>query len=414
MALRVFDKDGRPLVLDPATRFLMVRRFRNPGGRGTCEVLYDDAGEVLMLDAESISVPELRQAVDHEPGLYRLDQCDEDGNEVGGAPAAYVPIAATRNATSIVATAEPLAIVRDLAQTNADMTKVFADKAAGMMQAVVDCARVVGGVPSKRLLANAALGFKLAPDDGDGDGDDNSDDDDESDERNAATEPPEPVGIPDRMADHAGAALVAAAPVIAKALTDKLMEVLAALWSKGTPPAAAPTSTMTPNAASATEPTRTGVDASGAAAGPGATEPAGTESPPTAATPTTTAPASVGPPAASTSVPLARVAMPSRNVATTTAPTAAVSAPAVGLTGVPTLTEAQLGHFMAIHAALTPTEQALVRGMLHKLNERADDSTRMQLMGELMAMSVEQGVGYVRSLIGQALGKPGAEKEPTS
>ena len=58
MALRVFDKDGRPIVLDPATRFLMVRRFRNPGGRGTCEVLYDDAGEVLMLEAESINIPE--------------------------------------------------------------------------------------------------------------------------------------------------------------------------------------------------------------------------------------------------------------------------------------------------------------------------------------------------------------------
>ncbi|KAB2899466.1 MAG: hypothetical protein F9K40_10240, partial [Kofleriaceae bacterium] len=249
MALRVFDKDGRPIALAPATRFLMVRRFRNPGGRGTCEVLYDDAGEVLMLEAESFSIPSLRQAVDDEPGLYRLDQCDETGNDVDGAPAAYVPIAATRNAAPMTATTEPLAIVRDLAQTNAEVSKVFADKAAGMMDALVECVRVVGGMPQKRLLANAALGLKLAPEH-----EDEYDDNDRDDGDAAPEPPPEPVGVSDRMAEHAGTALVAAAPVIAKALTDKLMEVLASLLTKGTPPAAAPDSTTTHHAAAHTEP----------------------------------------------------------------------------------------------------------------------------------------------------------------
>jgi hypothetical protein len=183
MALRLFDKDGRPIVLNAKTRRLMARRFRNPGGRGTCEVVYDEAGEVLMLEVETFSIPALREAVDHEPGLYRLEQCDENGEDIDGAPAAYVPIAATRNAASSAAASDPLAIVASLAQTNAEVSKVFADKAAGMMDAMTECMRVVGGMPSKRLLANAALGLKLVPE---------SESDDDNDNDTAPEPEPEP------------------------------------------------------------------------------------------------------------------------------------------------------------------------------------------------------------------------------
>jgi len=419
MALRPFDKEGRSFSFLPQTRLLMVRRFRNPGGRGTCEVVYDDDGDVLLVDVDATAIPELRQAVGYVAGLYRLDQCDEDGNEIDGAPAAYVSIDAPRNATSATGT-DPLSIVRDLAQTNAEVSKTFADKAAGMMEAVVECVRVVGGMPSKRLLANAALGVKPEPeeeDDADDEEDDRDDGDPESPAPASEPAPPGPSGV---MWDAVAPVVAAMAPEIGKAIGDKVIELLLGFMKK--PPAAAPVSTTTPVSAPASEPPPSGVDAGGAAAGPGADAPPPREPPPSAAPPTseppppappppTAAPPPPSQPASSTptspappppsasAIPLARVAIPSRDVSTVpAAPIAPVR------NALPTITPDQLQHFVAVRAALTPREQVLVDGVIRKLIERGDDATRMELVGELTSRTVEQGIEYVRAFIREAFG----------
>jgi len=425
MALRLFDREGRPIVLSPRTRRLMPRRFRNPGGRGTCEVVYDDDGNVLHVDADS-SVPEVRQAVNFVPGLYRLEQCDEDGDEIDGAPPGYLSIDAPRNALTPAIT-DPLAMCGLLAQTNADVSKTFADKAAGMMDALVECVRVVGGIPPKRLLANATLEAKSAPDD--------DEDDDQNDERNdhddeaPAPEPAPPAGM---MAMFTPA-IEAMAPEIGKEIGAKVVELVISFLKQRTP-AAAPASTATPASAPAQEPAPSGVDAGGAAAGSAADAPPRPNPRPAAAPPPKAPPAEPppepppeppvstpesSPSSASSSaslpsdppsppasmVPLARVAIPSRAVSP--GPTSLVSTPR---NASPTLTPEQLGHYMAIRAALTPREVALVHGVIRKLNERGDHARREELIAQLMSKTVEQAVKFIREFIresedGAAMGK---------
>jgi hypothetical protein len=82
------------------------------------------------------------------------------------------------------------------------------------------------------------------------------------------------------------------------------------------------------------------------------------------------------------------------------------------MAGVPTLTPEQIAHFLAIHRSLTVDEQALVQGVLDKLNAGGYHAERLQLMGELMSRSVEDGVALVRDFIRQ--GRDLAKKERTS
>ena len=145
MSSLAFDKEGRPFQFSPKLGGLGVRRFRNPGGRGTCEVVYDEDGDPLFVEPDC-DVAELRTAVGNVPGLYRLDQYDEDGNEIDNAQAAYVAIDPPRNSGS----ADPLMIVRDLALGHADVAKTLADRNAGMMQAATENMRVTGGARSAR------------------------------------------------------------------------------------------------------------------------------------------------------------------------------------------------------------------------------------------------------------------------
>src|SRR5262249_49115044 len=142
---------------------LLVRFFRNPGGRGTCVAVLDDDSNPLYIDAEADYL-ELRKAVGNEPGLYRLDQCDEDGNEIDGATAAYISISSPRNAAGISDEVNPLAIVRDLASINAEVSKTMADRFAAVMEKtanVLDSAAGTG-ILERRLAALAALEEKRA------------------------------------------------------------------------------------------------------------------------------------------------------------------------------------------------------------------------------------------------------------
>ncbi len=78
MSSLAFDKQGKPFAWHKRTAKLRVRLFRNPSARGTCCQVLDGAGVPLFVDAD-IDYTEFRRAVGGVPGLYRLDQCDEDG-----------------------------------------------------------------------------------------------------------------------------------------------------------------------------------------------------------------------------------------------------------------------------------------------------------------------------------------------
>ncbi len=97
MSSLAFDKQGKPFTFHRKTKQLLVRLFRNPSARGTCCQVLDAAGQPLHIDPET-DYMEFRKAVGQVPGLYRLDQCDEDGNELEDAQAAYVSIDVARNA----------------------------------------------------------------------------------------------------------------------------------------------------------------------------------------------------------------------------------------------------------------------------------------------------------------------------
>lgn len=75
MSTLAFNKEGEPFSFDPRTDQLRLRRFRNPGARGTCEVVLDGDGEQVHIDADADHA-ELRHAVNNVPGFYRLDQCE--------------------------------------------------------------------------------------------------------------------------------------------------------------------------------------------------------------------------------------------------------------------------------------------------------------------------------------------------
>lgn len=73
-----FDKQGKPFTFARRAKKLLVRLFRNPGARGTCSQVLDADGQPLYVEIDTDYL-ELRRAVNHVPGLYRLDQCQEAG-----------------------------------------------------------------------------------------------------------------------------------------------------------------------------------------------------------------------------------------------------------------------------------------------------------------------------------------------
>ncbi|MGN6105489.1 MAG: hypothetical protein ACTHU0_10325 [Kofleriaceae bacterium] len=103
--------------------------------------MLDATGRPLYLDAETDYI-EFRKAVGNVPGLYRLDQCDEDGVEIEGAPPAYVSIDLTRNAsTSSDGDANPLVIIEHMFAIHADVMKTMATQQASLMAASAEILR---------------------------------------------------------------------------------------------------------------------------------------------------------------------------------------------------------------------------------------------------------------------------------
>lgn len=136
MSPLAFDKQGRPFSWHPRTAKLRVRLFRNPAARGTCCQVLDASGSPLFVEAD-VEYAEFRRITGNVPGLYRLDQCDEDGVEIENAPAAYLTIEPLRNGGGLTTeTASPLdvnalAIIERLV---AVQERIFASQADVMKQ----------------------------------------------------------------------------------------------------------------------------------------------------------------------------------------------------------------------------------------------------------------------------------------
>lgn len=146
MSSLAFDKQGKPFSFQRRTKKLLVRLFRNPSARGTCCQVMNAEGQPLYIDPETDYI-EFRKAVGHVPGLYRLDQCDENGIELDDAQAAYVAIDVARGAsasateTGGASDVNPLVIIEHLVAIQADAMKTMAAQHAAVMAATAEILR---------------------------------------------------------------------------------------------------------------------------------------------------------------------------------------------------------------------------------------------------------------------------------
>jgi hypothetical protein len=145
MTSLAFDKQGKPFVWHKRTAKLRVRLFRNPSARGTCCQVLDGVGAPLFIDAD-IDYTEFRRAVGGVPGLYRLDQCDEDGVELEDTAPAYVSIEQLRNLgvgtdAGQVGDVSPLLIIERLVALQSDVMKTMATQHAAILASSAEIMR---------------------------------------------------------------------------------------------------------------------------------------------------------------------------------------------------------------------------------------------------------------------------------
>ncbi len=181
MSPLAFDKQGKPFSWHTRASKLRVRLFRTPSSRGTCSQVLDSAGNPQFVDA-NIDYPEFRRVVGNVTGLYRLDQCDEDGVEIEGASPGYVSIEQLRNAAptddphgdvSALAIIDRLVATQErLVATQADVMKQMASQHAAMLTAGAEVMRA----PYRAAPPTPAAELRNA--DATDENDDESDDDD--------------------------------------------------------------------------------------------------------------------------------------------------------------------------------------------------------------------------------------------
>ena len=379
-----FDKEGNPFRFSRLTRKLRPRRWKNPGKRGTCAAVLDADGEQVLIDADAEYI-EFRAAVGNVPGFYRLDQCDEDGNPIEDAPPAYVSIDSTRNAAPAGEVDPRDAIIRDLAQINADVTRTIAERFSNVMQAAAEILRAADGAGLPRR--------EPPPPTPDEDEDDDQEDEDDDQE-------PLPS---EKVWEFVEQML----PTIGMWLTS-----LAAKRSSTPPPAATPPSAPAPAVAPAPAAAPSAAPApGGVAAGQSTPEPAG--APESAGAPAPVAASSAATPApasatASSSTPPVVAASGSQMgdgaAPSTTAIAGGASAAQVGTAPVDgprnaalpvEPTPEQWSHLLAIRARLSPREAAIAESVVVRMSPEM----RAQWLAELSALSVDQAADIVRSMV---------------
>jgi len=361
MSPLAFDKQGKPFSFQRRTKKLLVRLFRNPSARGTCSQVMDADGP-LYIDPETDYV-EFRRAVGQVPGLYRLDQCDEDGNELDDAQPAYVSIDVVRNAQhgeAATGDVNPLVIIQQLAAIQADVMKTMAAQQAALMAATAEILRA----PYRPApVAVAAADLRNAAE---------SDEDDDRDEE--IEEEPQPESTLISVARMVDATMPNMAAQIGEFLYEKIFELMnkrKKTAAAATPPVSAPT--VAANVAPPPVPTVTVTVAPTA-------QPTPTETP-AAAAPT--------------------------NVATDAQlEIGAVNVPAVPPAPPLAPTPAQMAHLVAIRERLDASERAIAEAAIQKM-------TSAQLAGwleELCEQSVDDATTTIRNLIAQL--RPNASRSP--
>ena len=363
MSSLAFDKQGKPFAWHKRTAKLRVRLFRNPSARGTCCQVLDVAGAPLFVDAD-IDYTEFRRTVGGVPGLYRLDQCDEDGVELEDAAPAYVSIEQLRNAGVVaevgqVGDVSPLLIIERLVALQSDVMKTMATQHAAILASSAEIMRA----PYRPMPLLPAADLRNA-DAADEDADDDDDDED----------------------DDVLGEISAFAPMLTM-LEPHLPQLGAFLYTKcieffrqvpttpaTTPPAATSASMPATSPATASAARRVVAEPVDVAAGH---EPVhdGFEAE------------------------LFEAAfiddeqMPAGNDSATVTEASAETA-----TATPPIATEQFAHLVAVRERLTSKEQALVEHVI----KRMPPAVLMQYLGTLSSMSTDDATTFVRSLIARA------------
>ena len=369
MSSLAFDKQGKPFAWHKRTAKLRVRLFRTPSARGTCCQVLDATGAPLFVDAD-IDYVEFRRAVSGVPGLYRLDQCDEDGVEIEDGPPGYVSIEQLRNAGGVAETAQaaevsPLLIIERLVALQADVMKTMASQHAAILAASAEIMRA----PYRPVPLLPAADLRNA--DAANENADDTDDDEEDDEldENSAFAP-----MLSMLEPHL--------PRLGAFLYTKFVEFFRQVPAApaATPPAATSTpASTTPATASAAprvvaypvdvaagyEPAEVGFEAE-------LFEAAIIDDEPTL-----------------TRADSASAAQSSSEAATVTPATASPD---------------DFAHLFTVRERLSPAEQALVEHVI----KRMPPELMNQYLGTLSAMSIDDATTFIRSLIAQA--RPAAQR----
>ncbi len=365
MSSLAFDKQGKPFAFHRRTKQLLVRLFRNASARGTCCQVLDADGQPLHIDPET-DYMEFRKAVGQVPGLYRLDQCDEDGKELDDAQAAYISIDVARNAQTADGgggDVSPLLIIQQMAASQAEVMKVMAAQHGALMTAAAEILRapyrpapVAMTAPELRNAdANTA--------------DDDRDDDHDDDE----SEEMEPEGA--RMA--ALRMIEPHLPQLGGFLYEKFAEFLNYIYKKK--PATSPATIPAPLPVSVPATAQT---ASGPTGEPVVVDAGWSSSPMTDAQ--------------SDGASLDAL----DDVATQTAPDATATtegALATDATPIapPMPTREQFAHLSAIRARLSPAEQAIAQNTI----SRMEPPMLADWLAALSAMSVDEATALIRRMV---------------
>lgn len=351
MSSLAFDKQGKPFAWHKRTAKLRVRLFRNPSARGTCCQVLDGTGAPLFIDAD-IDYAEFRRTVSGVPGLYRLDQCDEDGVEIDDAPPAYVSIEQLRNAGGGVEAIQvtevsPLLIIERLVALQSDVMKTMAAQHAAILASSAEIMRA----PYRPVPLLPATDLRNA----DATNDDADDGDDEEDET------PEPSALAPMLS-----MLEPHLPQLGAFLYTKFVEFFRHVpTAPATTSPAATTPAPTPAASAATH------------VAPSADVAAGFE------------PEDIG-------IVEAELFEAVIDDASASQPRNDVETP-VGT--VPTApTAEQLAQMFAVRERLTPPEQTLVEHVI----KRMPPELLTHYLGTLSAMSIDDATTFIRSLIAQA------------
>jgi hypothetical protein len=364
MSSLAFDKQGKPFTFHRRAKRLLVRLFRNPGARGTCSQMLGADGQPLYVETDT-DYMEFRRAVNHVPGLYRLDQCDDDGNELEDTQAAYVSIDLARNGTggdNGNGEISPLVIIQQMAATQADVMKAMAAQQAALMAATAEILR------APYRPAPVALP-ELRNADASTDRDDDEDEDENEDEIDEPATPEHPATVALRMMEPY-------LPQFGAFLYEQFINFMQGRKS-ATPATAAP-----------------------------AQMPA---SVPVAATPPQPTPAvSASSPNVAPAVPVEATTINSTSTVQHTQPTQPVSSPpAAELTSSSTVSVTsatpsmtahdQLAHLYAIREQLTAKERAIAEHAIAHM----DAATHTHWLAELSAMSVDEATEMIRTMIAQ-------------